>query len=128
MTQEQFENYCNGLVDVNSSSYVLKLIQSNLKILSELKDKQKLLKSESLKLQTDMHKFRDTMHQKFINCLNNNRETFTQNINGYVKKTVLDDNQDVMMFNKAKLLEPLKPNKIDKNEENINQFIDENSK
>ena len=109
MSQEEFENYCNGLIDESSSGNVLKQIQSNLKILSELKDKQKLLKQETLNLQTDMISFTNSMEQKFHQCLNQVREKYTKNINGYTRKNVLDDNQDVLLFNQTKLLSPLKP-------------------
>ena len=64
MTQDKFEDYCNGLIDMNSSSNVLKLIQSNLKILSELKDKQKLLRQETKKLQIEI------THEKLIRLRN----------------------------------------------------------
>jgi hypothetical protein len=109
MSQEEFENYCNGLIDESTSSNVLKQIQTNLKILSELKDKQKLLKQETLNLQTDMISFTNSMEQKFHQCLNQVREKYTKNINGYTRKNVLDDNQDVLLFNQTKLLLPLKP-------------------
>ena len=118
MSQEEFENYCNGLVDESSSSNVLRQIQSNLKILSELKDKQKLLKQETLNLQTDMISFTNSMEHKFHQCLNQVREKYTQNISGYTRKNVLDDNQDVLLFNQTKMLTPLMPLKV---EESLNE-------
>ena len=115
MSQEEFEDYCNGLVDVDSSSNVLKLIQFNLKMLSELKDKQKILRKETIKLQTDMNLFRELMQVKFNACLNNNRDIYTQSIEGFVRKpNVLDDSQDVIKFNSqmatssTQVLEPMK--------------------
>ncbi len=108
MSQDQFENYCNGFVDVNSSSNALKLIQSNLKILSELKDKQKLLKQETQKLQADINSFRKTMQNKFNACLFKNDEQYTNGISGF-KKNFFDDNQDLLVLNQTKLSEPLKP-------------------
>lgn len=123
MSAEEFENYCQGLADDESSSSnnVLKLIQTNLKVLGELKDKQKLLKQETLKLQTDITIFRQLMQNKFNACLNNNKENYTQNVPDYVrnkaaapsKPSVLDDSLDVASFNASvqntSLLEPLKP-------------------
>lgn len=88
MSPEEFENYCQGLVDVDSSSNnVLKMLQTNLKVLGELKDKQRLLKQETLKLQTDITIFRQLMQNKFTSCLNNNKENYTQNVPGYVRNT-----------------------------------------
>lgn len=88
MSPEEFENYCQGLVDVDSSSNnVLNLLQTNLKVLTELKDKQRLLKQETLKLQTDITIFRQLMQNKYTACLNNNKENYTQNIPGYVRNS-----------------------------------------
>lgn len=140
MSAEEFENYCNGLMDVeSSSSNVLKLIETNLKVLNELKDKQKLLKQETLKLQTDITIFRQLMQNKFNACLNNNKENYTQNVPGYLRNSggssllttataaataatstastqnnVLDDIQDLAKFNAttsaaSDLLTPLRP-------------------
>jgi hypothetical protein len=109
MTQEEFESYSNGLVDENSSAAVLKQIQTNLKILGELRDKQKLLKQETLNLQSDMISFTSSMEAKFHACLNESREKYTNGIEGFVRKSVLDDCQDVDLFNKSKMLLPLKP-------------------
>ena len=112
MSEETFDNYCNGLVDVNSSSNVLKLIQSNLKILSELKDKQKLLNQETLKLRSDMSSFKELMENKFHSCLDKNKLTLTQNIVGYERRNVLDDDKEVLILNETTLPEPLKPSTI----------------
>ena len=109
MSEDQFENYCNGLVDLGTSSNVLKLLKSNLKILAELKDKQKLLKQETHKLQLDMDAFRYSMQKKFQECLDKNADKFTKNIAGYVRRHALDDNNDVLKFNQTKLPEPLRP-------------------
>lgn len=88
MSPEEFENYCQGLVDVDSSSNnVLNLLQTNLKVLTELKDKQRLLKQETLKLQTDITIFRQLMQNKYTACLNNNKENYTQNVPGYVRNS-----------------------------------------
>ena len=113
MSQEEFENYSNGLVDIDSCSNVLKLVQFNLKMLSELKDKQTILRKETIKLQTDMSLFRELMQVKFNSCLNTNKEIYTQNIEGFVRKpNVLDDSQDLIKFNQitsnVQLLEPVK--------------------
>ena len=114
MTQEKFEDYCNGLVDVNSNSNVLKLIQSNLKILSELKDKQKLLRQETKKLQTEMSSFKDSMESKFNSCLDRNQSKFTEFIEGYVsRQNLLDDNKEVETLNDTQSLpHPLKPQSL----------------
>jgi hypothetical protein len=112
MSEEKFENYCNGLIDMNSSSNVLKLIQSNLKILSELKDKQKLLNQETNKLKLDMNSFKQVMEKKFHACLDKNKAQFTEKIVGYERKSVLDDNKDVLMLNDTKLPQPLIPSTI----------------
>lgn len=107
MSQDEFENYCNGLADADSSGNVLKLIQFNLKMLSELKDKQKIIRKETIKLQTDMSLFRELMHVKFNACLNNNKEKYTKNIEGFVRKpSALDDSQDVMKFNQSGVATP----------------------
>lgn len=112
MSQEEFENYCNGLVDINSSSNALKTIQSNLKILSELKDKQKILKQETLKLQADINTFRKTMQSKFDACLFKNKNQYTKSINGF-KTNFLDDNNDLLELNQENVLsEPLKPSTL----------------
>lgn len=108
MSEEEFNNYCDGLMDMDSSSNVLKLIQSNLKILSELKNKQKLLKQETFKLQSDINTFREEMQNKFYSCLNENKEKFTNNIEGYKRKHVLDDSIDEVI-DQSELLKPLKP-------------------
>jgi hypothetical protein len=135
MSADEFDNYCQGLADFdNSGSNVLKLIQINLKVLTELKDKQKLLKQETLKLQTDIGVFRQLMQNKFNACLNNNKENYTQNVPGFVRNpttatpattttggavvsanplnvNVLDDSNDIIKFNNqnSTLLEPIKP-------------------
>lgn len=138
MSADEFDNYCQGLADFdNSGSNVLKLIQTNLKVLTELKDKQKLLKQETLKLQTDIGVFRQLMQNKFNACLNNNKENYTQNVPGFVRNSttttpattttggsggavasvnplnvnVLDDSNDIIKFNNqnSTLLEPIKP-------------------
>jgi hypothetical protein len=113
MTEEEFENYCDGLVDLDSTSNVMKLVQFNLKMLSELKDKQKILRKETIKLQTDMGLFRELMQIKFNACLNNNKEKYTAGVEGFVRKPgALDDSQDVIKFNQmasnAQTLEPVK--------------------
>lgn len=112
MTEEKFENYCNGLEDLNSSSNVLKLIQSNLKILSELNDKQKLLLQETLKLENDMNDFKKIMDNKFHSCLDKNKLSYTNKIIGYERKSVLDDNKDMLMLNQTQLPQPLKPSSV----------------
>ena len=89
MTEEKFENYCNGLED--SVSNALKLVQSNLKILNELRDKQKLLNQETLRVQQDMNEFKKIMENKFHACLDKNKLAYTDKIPGYVRKSVLDD-------------------------------------
>lgn len=108
MSEEMFENYCNGLED--SISSVLKLIQSNLKILSELRDKQKLLKQETLKLQIDMNDFKNEMEKKFHSCLDKNKLNYTKRIEGYERKMVLDD-----MIVEDCLPSPIKPSSINEN-------------
>lgn len=130
MTQEEFESYCDGLMDQDSSSNVLKLINTNLKILGELKDKQKLLKQETLKLQSDITLFRQLMQNKFNQCLNNNKENYTQHILAAHDSTgdqqrrpnqlanLLDDNNDLIKFNSnqpelvSSPIEPLVPSPI----------------
>lgn len=131
MSLEEFESYCQGLVDVDSSSNnVLKLLQTNLKVLTELKDKQRLLKQETLKLQTDITIFRQLMQNKFTTCLNNNKENYTHNVPGYVRNNVqavaaasataaVVASQGGQGFG---LLEPLKPQKI-----NIDEAMKTNS-
>lgn len=89
MTEEKFENYCNGLEE--SVSNALKLVQSNLKILNELRDKQKLLNQETLKVQLDMNEFKKLMEKKFQACLDKNKLAYTDKIPGYERKSVLDD-------------------------------------
>jgi hypothetical protein len=113
MSEEEFGNYSNGLNDADSVSNVLKLVQFNLKMLSELKDKQRILRKETLKLQTDMGLFRELMQIKFNTCLNYNKEKYTQSIKGFVRKpSVLDDAHDLTQFNQSMnnlpLLEPVK--------------------
>ena len=125
MSQEEFENYCNGLVDINSSSNALKTIQSNLKILSELKDKQKILKQETLKLQADINTFRKTMQAKFDACLFKNKDQYTKSINGF-KKNFLDDNEDLIVLNQVNgLSEPLKPSSLNLTENLSNSVSSE---
>lgn len=109
MTQDKFEDYCNGLMDINSSTNVLKLIQSNLKILSELKDKQKLLRQETKKLHLEMSLFKDQMSSKFISCLDKNNEKYTVNINGYERRNLIDDN---LLNEQPSLPQPLKPQSL----------------
>lgn len=106
MSEERFENYCIGLED--STSNALKLIQSNLKILGELKDKQRLLNQETKKLQMDMNEFKKIMEKKFHSCLDNNKLTYTQKIAGYERKSVLDDT----ILDNTTLPQPLKPSSI----------------
>lgn len=113
MTQDKFEDYCNGLIDMNSNSNVLKLIQSNLKILSELKDKQKLLRQETKKLQLEMSTFKDSMESKFNSCLDRNQSKFTLNIQGYERNNLIDNNRDVLVLNEQQTLPlPLKPQSL----------------
>lgn len=113
MTQDKFEDYCNGLIDTNSSSNVLKLIQSNLKILSELKDKQKILRQETKKLQLEMSTFKDSMESKFNSCLDRNQSKFTMNIQGYERNNLIDNNRDVLVLNEQQTLPlPLKPQSL----------------
>lgn len=109
MTQEKFEDYCNGLMDMNSSTNVLKLIQSNLKILSELKDKQKLLRQETKKLHLEMSSFKDQMSSKFLACLDKNQAKYTVNINGYERRNLIDDN---LLNEQQSLPQPLKPQSL----------------
>lgn len=90
MSEEKFKNYCNGLED--NSSNALKLVESNLKILTELSDKQKLLCQETQRLQSDMNECRKSMEKKFHQCLDKNKLTYTEKIAGYERKSVLDDN------------------------------------
>ncbi len=110
MTQDKFEDYCNGLIDINSSSNILKLIQSNLKILSELKDKQNLLRQETKKLQLEMSSFKDSMENKFNSCLDRNPTKLTENIEGYTKKKlILDDDNNNNNKNDDVLIETQLP-------------------
>ena len=98
---------------MNSSSNVLKLIQSNLKILSELKDKQKLLRQETKKLQLEMSTFKDSMESKFNSCLDRNQSKFTLNIQGYERNNLIDNNRDVLVLNEQQTLPlPLKPQSL----------------
>jgi hypothetical protein len=117
MTQDKFEDYCNGLIDINSSSNILKLIQSNLKILSELKDKQNLLRQETKKLQLEMSSFKDSMENKFNSCLDRNPTKLTENIERYTKKkSILDDdnnNNDDLI--ETQLPQPLVPQSLSVN-------------
>lgn len=110
MSSEEFDDYCQGLVDVDSSSNnVLKLLQTNLKVLTELKDKQRLLKQETLKLQTDITIFRQLMQNKFTACLNNNKENYTQNVPGYVRNNESSSSRAINATSTSVgLLEPLK--------------------
>ena len=109
MSEEDFDNYSSGTVDTNSSSNVLRLIQTNIKILCELKDKQKLLKQEISRLQSDMESFKQSMQKNFHSSLDKNKEKYTQNIADYERKSVLDDDKDVRSLNQSKLPQPLMP-------------------
>ena len=89
MSEDKFESYCNGLEDSESSA--IKLVQSNLKILAELgNNKQKLLKQDTYRLQSDMDTFKRSMEVKFHACLDKNRCAYTENIAGYERRSVLD--------------------------------------
>jgi hypothetical protein len=122
MTDDEFDDYSNG-IQVNSSTTqtVLKLIQTNIKVLSELRDKQRLIKQEANKLQEDMNKMRLNMQSKFNKCLTNNKMKYTNNIEGFQRENVLDNNKDVLMLNKAeKLQPPLLPQSITNSNNNNN--------
>ncbi len=67
LAQEQFDKYCLGLVNENNSS--IKLVQTNLKLLKELEEKQDLLKSEAIKLDADMNEFYKQMKNKVHNVI-----------------------------------------------------------
>jgi hypothetical protein len=125
MSQEEFENYCNGLVEINTSTNVLRLIRSNLKILSELNDKKKLLKQESFCLKDEMNSFTEEMNLKFLECLNQNNPKHTQHIlngmenigveNKQKAKSYIDDDDGLSSFN-SQLMQPLKPSSIGLND------------
>lgn len=105
MSEETFENYCIGLE--NNTSNALKLAQSNLKILSELHDKQRLLNQETYKLQEDMNDFTTVMNKKFHDCLDKNKLSYVSKIPGYERKSVLDD--QILDNTSCMLPEPLMP-------------------
>jgi len=87
MSEEKFENYLNGLEE---NSTAVKLVQSNLKILADLGNKQKLLKQDTFRLQNEMDQFNRIMETKFYACLDKNKLAYTKNIAGYERKSVLD--------------------------------------
>ena len=98
-----------------------------MKILSELKDKQKLLKQEAYKLQSDMNMFRSTMQSNFNQCLIKNKPKYTNNIEGFerpVAKNFMDDlDADLSALNATSLAQPIKPISTVKDE--TNSFGDE---
>jgi hypothetical protein len=77
MSIEEFDKYCKGLTNSNQG---IKIIQTNLKILAELKDKQELLKKEAFKLQNDMNAFNECMKIKVLNCFKQNDQKYLSNI------------------------------------------------
>jgi hypothetical protein len=105
MTEEEFEMYSNGLID---ESNAIKILNSNLKLLSELTNKKKLLEQEAMRLKKSMNAYKQSVQVKFHTCLLNNKPMYTENIEGF-NRHVLDDNEDVLLFNQAKLISPLKP-------------------
>jgi len=105
MSEEEFEMYSNGLID---ESNAIKILNSNLKLLSELTNKKKLLEQEAMRLKKSMNAHKQNMQVKFHTCLLNNKPIYTENIEGF-NRHVLDDNEDVLLFNQAKLISPLKP-------------------
>ena len=113
MSEEEFESYCNGLNETNGIANIFKIIQANMKILSELKDKQKLLKQEAYKLQSDMNTFRSTMQTNFNQCLIKNKAKYTNNVEGFerpVAKNFMDDlDSDLSALNATSLAQPIKP-------------------
>lgn len=90
MSDEMFNNYSNGMVKAENNSSLLKFIQSNTKILSELENKQKLLKQETHRIQSDMNSFSDLMQNKFHKCLDENKE-FIKGINGFLRDDEIKD-------------------------------------
>ncbi len=103
MTEEKFESYCSGLEDSGTSN-ALKLVQSNLKIIAELGNKQKLRHQDTNRLQAEMDQFKRLMDAKFNACLDKNKLAYTTNIAGYERRSVLD------LENEACLLpKPLMP-------------------
>ena len=109
MSEEEFANHCNGLVDINTSNNVLKTIHSNLKILSELRDKQRLLRLETSKLKSDFDSFRKETQSKFHACLYKNKDKYTSGVSGFCKNVIDGDDHHMQLINEAKLSEPLKP-------------------
>ncbi|RNA42572.1 rab5 GDP GTP exchange factor isoform X3 [Brachionus plicatilis] len=97
MTQEQFEFYSNGQNDTDNIGNIQKVIETNLKVLSELRDKQILIKHETFKLQSDIHLFRELIKKKLENCIQSSTEHKLNS--SFQNKSVLDDNQDVASFN-----------------------------
>lgn len=113
MNQEQFENHANGHNELDNIGNIQKVIETNLKILSELKDKQKLIKQETFKLQTDIKLFRELMRSKYDSCIKANMERKRNGLNqSFQNRSVLDDNQDVINFNEtvANVLQPISLN------------------
>ena len=106
MNQEQFETYSNTQNDMDNIGNIQKVIETNLKILSELKDKQKLIKQETFKLQTDIKVFKELIKVKFTNCINSNLDS-KKAASSF--QNVLDDNEDVLSFNETSknILQPI---------------------
>ena len=97
MSQELFDYYSRGQGDTDNIGNIQKLIETNLKMLSELSDKQTLVKHETVKLQTDIQMYSQIIRKKMDNCLRSNNQnkfgTLCQN------KCVLDEENDVSSFN-----------------------------
>ncbi|CAF0707676.1 unnamed protein product [Brachionus calyciflorus] len=105
MSEEQFEIYSNGQNEMDNVGNIQKVIETNLKVLSELKDKQKLIKQETFKLQSDIKLFRELMRSKLDDCI---RSNMARKRNGHdvssasssiPSKSILDENQDLIDFN-----------------------------
>lgn len=113
MSEEEFESYSNGSNEQNGSANIFKIIHANLKILAELKDKQKMLKQEAFKLQSDMNMFRQSMQSNYVNCLLKNKSKFTENIEGFQRPVVKNfmDDFDVSCA-ETKLAEPIQPTSL----------------
>lgn len=97
MSKELFEFYSNGQNDTDNIGNIQKVIETNLKVLSELKDKQILIKHETFKLQSDIQLFRQLIKTKLDTCVQSS--TALKLSNSFENKGVLDDNQDVVSFN-----------------------------
>lgn len=97
MTQELFDFYSKGQGDTDNIGNIQKLIETNLKMLSELSDKQTLVKHETVKLKTDIQMYSQVIREKMENCIRSNKEhkfgAFFQN------QSVLDEENDVANFN-----------------------------